>query len=124
MTLFYFNIIFLTIFLIVIHDYIPLIVRLPLCLSIELYSAHLDIRWVSGKHSVSMVLIPCFPAIAPYILGHVVDRGGDSTIESFIVQTLCVGVVELYCSGRCLLYSYAILAMFTMIKCLSPFSND
>ena len=47
-----------------------------------------------------MVLIPCFPAIAPYILGHVVDRGSDILIESFVVHSLNVGLVELYYSGR------------------------
>ena len=104
MTLFYFNIIFLTICLIVIYDYIPCIVRLSLCLSIESYSSHLDVHWVSGKYSVSMVLIPCFPTIAPYILGHVVDRGDDTSIKSFGVHSLNVGQVEHYYYGRLALF--------------------
>jgi hypothetical protein len=58
------------------------------------------ISWVSGKHSVSVVLIPCFPAIAPYILGHVVDRGCDRSIESYAVHSLSVGEVESYYYGR------------------------
>ena len=47
--------------------------------------------------SVSVVLIPYFPAIAPYIPGHVVDRGGDSSIESFVVPSPNVGLVEPGC---------------------------
>ena len=70
----------------------------------ESYSAHLVVPWVSGKHSVSVVLIPCFPAIAPYIPGHVVDRGCDTTIESFAVHSLNVGLVERMCSDRLALF--------------------
>jgi hypothetical protein len=28
--------------------------------------------------------------------GRVVDRGGDNAIESFVVQPLCIGLVEPY----------------------------
>ena len=66
----------------------------------ESYSAHLMTSWVSGKHIISMVLIFCFPAIAPYIPGHVVDRGGDTPIESFGVRSPNIGLVELYYYGR------------------------
>jgi hypothetical protein len=31
--------------------------------------------------------------------GHVVDRGGDNTIESFAVHPPCIGLVETYCLG-------------------------
>jgi hypothetical protein len=41
---------------------------------------------VNGKDSVSVVLILYVSAIAPYMSGRVVDRGGDSTIESFVVH--------------------------------------
>jgi hypothetical protein len=41
---------------------------------------------MGGKDSVSVVLILYLSAIAPYMLGRVVDRGGDSTIESFVVH--------------------------------------
>jgi hypothetical protein len=49
---------------------------------------HLDhqLTWVSGKDSVSVVLILYLPAIAPYMPSRVVDSGGDSTIESFAIQ--------------------------------------
>ena len=65
----------------------------------ESYSSHSKVHWVSGGHSVSVVLIPYFPAIAPYIPGHVVDRGGDSSIESFVVHSPNVGLVEPGCLG-------------------------
>ena len=51
---------------------------------------------MSGKDSVSVVLILYLPAIPPYMLGRVVDRGGDSTIESFAVHPPCIGIVEPY----------------------------
>ena len=47
---------------------------------------------MGGRHCVSMVLIRCLPIDAPYILGHVVDRGCDTPIESFVVHSLNIGV--------------------------------
>jgi hypothetical protein len=44
----------------------------------------------------TVVLILYLSAIAPYMLGHVVDRGGDSTNESFAVHPPCIGLVEPY----------------------------
>jgi hypothetical protein len=43
-------------------------------------------RWLIVKLHVSMVLRCCLPANASYWLGHVVDRGSDSFIESYIVH--------------------------------------
>jgi len=34
-----------------------------------------------------VVLICCLPADAPYIPGHVVDRGCDTPVESFVVHS-------------------------------------
>jgi hypothetical protein len=67
------------------YDYMFSIVDLPLYLCMESYSPHLDhlLSSVNGKNSVSMVLIS---ATAPYMSGRVVDRGGDNTIESFVVH--------------------------------------
>jgi hypothetical protein len=66
----------------------------------ESYSPHLDhlLTWVNGKDSVSVVLIYYLSVIAPYMSGCVVDRGGDSTIESFVVHppSLCIRLVEPY----------------------------
>jgi hypothetical protein len=45
---------------------------------------------LSGRHYVSMVLRYCFPADALYMLGHVVDRGCDTPIESFVVHSPCI----------------------------------
>ena len=101
MTLIYFMIVFKIILFSVYYDHMPSIIRLFLYSSMKSYSAYLKDPWVSGRHSVSVVLIPCFPAIAPYILGHVVDHGGDSSIESFVVHSPNVGLVEPYCLGCC-----------------------
>ena len=46
---------------------------------------------VSGRHYVSVVLIHCLPMDTPYILGHVVDRGCDTPIESFVVHSPNIG---------------------------------
>jgi hypothetical protein len=74
------------------------IVDLPLYSCMESYSSHLDhlLTWVNGKDSVSVVLILYLSAIEPYMSGRVVDRGGDSTIESFVVHPPCIGLVEPY----------------------------
>ena len=46
-----------------------------------------------------MVLIRYLAADAPYILGHVVDRGCDTPIESFVVHSPFVEQVELGYEG-------------------------
>ena len=48
---------------------------------------------------VSVVLIHCLPADAPYILGHVVDCGCDTPVESFVVHSPFVEKVEPDCEG-------------------------
>ena len=80
------------------------IARLSLYSSMDSYSSHLMISWVSGKPSVGMVPIPYFPTFAPYIPGHVVDRGSDTLIESFVVHPTSIGLVELYYYGRLALF--------------------
>jgi hypothetical protein len=74
------------------------IVDLPLYSCMESYSPRLDhlLTWVNGKNNVSAVLILYLSAIAPYMPGRVVDRGGDSTIESFAVQPPSIGLLEPY----------------------------
>jgi len=76
---------------IVCFDFILSIVSLSLCLCINSYSAHSKVPWVGGWHCVSVVLIHCLPANTPYIPGHVVDRGCDTPVESFIVHSLNIG---------------------------------
>jgi hypothetical protein len=80
------------------YDYMFSIVDLPSYSCMESYSPHLDhlLTWVNGKDSVTVVLILYLLAIAPYMLGRVVDRGGDNTIESFVVHPPCIGLVEPY----------------------------
>ena len=55
---------------------------------------------VSGRHCVSMVHIRCLPIDAPYIPGHVVDRGCDTPIESFVVHSPNIGHVGSSYKGR------------------------
>ena len=71
---------------IVYFDYIPSIVGLSSYSCIFLYSAHPKDPWVGGQHCVSVVLLRCLPVDTPYILGHVVDRGRDTPVESFVVH--------------------------------------
>ena len=54
---------------------------------------------VSGRHCVSVVLIRCLPADAPYIPSHVVDRECDTLVESFVVHYPFVEQVEPGCEG-------------------------
>jgi hypothetical protein len=80
------------------YDYMFSIVDLPIYMCMESYSPHLDhlLTLVSGKDSVSVVLILYLPAIAPYMPGRVVGRGGDNTTESFAIHPPFVGLVEPY----------------------------
>jgi hypothetical protein len=80
------------------YDYMFSIVDLPLYSCMESYSPHLDhlLTWVSGKDSVSVVLILYLPTISPNMPGRVVDRGGDNTIASFAIHPPCVGSVDPY----------------------------
>ena len=82
---------FLVIMFLVYFDYILSIAKLSLYLCISSYSAHSKIPWVSGRHCVSVVLIRCLPVDTPYILGHVVDRGCDTPVESFVVHSPNIG---------------------------------
>ena len=68
-------------------DYILSIASLSLCLCTSSYSAHSKVNGVGGRHYVSLVLIRCLPVDTPYILGHVVDRGCDTPVESFVVHS-------------------------------------
>jgi hypothetical protein len=60
-----------------------------LCLSSD--SIHPNVLRVGGRDHVSMVLICYLPANTLYILGHVVNRGCDTIIESFLVHSLSIG---------------------------------
>jgi hypothetical protein len=85
-------------------DYMPSIARMPLYSSIRSYNAHSLISWVSGQHHVSVVLRCCLPTNAPYIPDHVVDRGSDTPIETFVVHSPNIGQVRPGCEGRLTLF--------------------
>jgi hypothetical protein len=53
------------------------------------YSSELSGRWY-----VSEVLRYCLPANALYMSGHVVDHGCDTPVESFVVHSPYVELVE------------------------------
>ena len=55
---------------------------------------------LSGQHYVTMVLRYCLPTDAFCTLGHVVDHGCDTFVESFVVDAPFVEQVEHGCEGR------------------------
>jgi hypothetical protein len=81
---------------IVYFGYMSRIVSLLLSPCICSYSAHPNMQdpWVGGRHYVSVVLRYCLSVNAPYMPGHVVDRGCDRLVESYVVHPPCVGHVE------------------------------
>ena len=99
-TLFLILFMFLVIMFIIYFDYMLSIARLSLYSSISSYSAHSNIHGVSGRHCVSVVLIRCLPVDTPYILSHVVDRGCDTPVESFVVHSPNIGQVGPSYKGR------------------------
>jgi hypothetical protein len=76
---------------IVYFDYILSIAGLLLCLRISSYSAYSKVHGVGGRDHVSVVLICYLPTNTLYIMGHMVDRGCDTTDESFVVHSLNIG---------------------------------
>ena len=54
---------------------------------------------LSGQHYVSVVLKYYLPVYAFYTLGHVLDHGCDTPVESFVVHSLFVEQVEPDCEG-------------------------
>jgi hypothetical protein len=81
-----------------------------------------DARGLSGRHYVSMVLRYCLPTNAFYTLGHVVDHGCDTPVESFIVHSPFVEQVEHGCEGRQALF--LILVMFLMHRSRVNYAVD
>ena len=85
-------------------DYMLSIARLLLYSSISSYSARSNVHGVSGRYCVSMVLIHCLPTDTTYILGHVVDHGCDTPIESFVVHSPNIGQVGPSYAGKLALF--------------------
>ena len=77
MTLFLILFMFLVIMFIVYFDYMLSLVRV-IMIFMHMFFEHssLSSNGVSGRHCVSVVLIPCLPANEPYIPDHVVDHRG------------------------------------------------
>ena len=92
MTTLFISFMFLVIMFMVYFDYIISIARLFLYLCISSYSAHSKVPWVSGQDCVSMMLIRCLAVDTPYILGHVVDHGCDTSIKSFVIHSPNIGL--------------------------------
>ena len=90
-TLFLILFMFLVIMFIVCFDYLLSIDRI-IIMFMHMFAkrSFLSTR-VSGRHCVSVVLIRCLPANAPYIPGHVVDHECDILVESFVVHCPNVG---------------------------------
>jgi hypothetical protein len=86
----------LIVMFIVYFGYMSSIVSLLLSSCICSYSAHPNMQdsWVDGRHYVSVVLRYYLSTNAPYTSGHVVDRGCDRPVESYVVHSPCVGLVE------------------------------
>jgi hypothetical protein len=83
--------IFLVAMFVIYFDYILSIDSLSLCLCISSYSAYPNVHKVSGWDYVSMVLIYYLPKNTLYIPGHVVYRGCDTPVESFVVHSPNMG---------------------------------
>ena len=95
-TLFYFNIlimillylfIFAIISFLVYHSYILGLVRLELYTCLGSYSVYPSGPWVNDKYCVGVVPIPYLSAIVPYMPDRGVVRGGDSSVDSYIVPS-------------------------------------
>jgi hypothetical protein len=113
-TLFLILFMFLVIMFIVYFDYMLSIDRLSLYSSISSYSARSSVHGVSGQYCVSVMLIHCLLADAPYIPSHVVDRGCDTLVESFVVHSPNIGQVGSSYEGRHALFFLSSLVISLM----------
>jgi hypothetical protein len=59
---------------------------------------------LSDRHYVSMVLRYCLHMDALYMLGHVIDCGSDTPVESFVVHSPYVEQVEPSCEESLALF--------------------
>jgi hypothetical protein len=82
---------FLVAMFIVYFGYMLSIVGLSSYLCLSSYSIRPNVHNVGGRDHVSVVLICYLPVNTLYIPGHLVDRGCDTPIESFVVHFLNIG---------------------------------
>ena len=103
MTLFYFNILIMTLLYLIIfaiivfiayHSYMLGLVRLELYTCLGSYSVHPCDQWVNDKYCVDVVSIPSLSAVAPYMPDCGVVRDSDSFVDSYIVPLSCIGRAE------------------------------
>ena len=103
MTLFYFNILLMTllylfifkiILFVVYHSYILGLVRLDLYTCLGSYSLYPSDLWVNDRYYVGVVLIPYLSTIVPNMPDRGVVRDSVSFIESYIVPLSCIGLAE------------------------------
>ena len=113
-TLFYFNILVMTllylfifaiILFLVYHSYMLGLVILELYICLGLYSVYPCVQWVNDKYCVGVVPIPYLSAIVPYIPDHGVVRCSDNSIDSYIDPLSCIGLAEQH-------YYMGVIAMF------------
>ena len=71
------------------------LVKLLLFVFIRSYSSYPKVHWIGGIDHVDVVSGWDISANTPYMPGRGVDRGGDSTVESFVVLPPYVSLVEL-----------------------------
>ena len=103
MTLFYFNILIMTLLyffifaiisFLVYHSYMLDLVRLELYTCLGSYSVYPCVQWVNDKYCVGVVPIPYLSAIVPYMPDRGVVRGSDSYIDCYIVPLSYIGLAE------------------------------
>jgi len=114
MTLFYFNILIMTllylfifpiILFLVYHSYILGLVRLELYTCLGSYSVYPSDPWVNDRCCVGVVPILYLSMIVPYMPDRGVIRDSDSFIDSYIVPLSCIGLAEQH-------YYRGVIAMF------------
>ena len=114
MTLFYFNILLMTLLylfiftiisFLVYHSYMLGLVRLELYTCLGSYSIYPLDQWVNDKYCVGVVPIAYLSTIVPYMPDRGVVHDGDSFVDSYIVPLLCIGQAEQH-------YYRGVIAMF------------
>ena len=86
--------IFAIILFLVYHSYMLGLVRLELYTCLGSYSVYPSDAWVNDRYCVGVVPIPYLSMIVPYMPDRRVVRGGDSSIDSYIVPLPCIGQAE------------------------------
>ena len=113
-TLFYFNILLMTLFYLFIfkiilslvyHSYVLGLVRLDLYTCLGSHSVYPSDPWVNDRYCVGAVLIPYLSAIVLNMPDRGVVRDSHSFIDSYIVPLSCIGLAEQY-------YYRGVIAMF------------